>query len=168
MCMRMHSIIFTLSYGAQLNEAIFNTSAITELKNSGSLRLIGNRKIVNLISDYYERKLAATIAVDPLPQSNELQKTEGTFFSLIDLDSYVNSFGKIETSDYRNNFDYREILGKKPALKLLKSDPKSLEELYNRETRYEVALQTYNFWLIYCKNAAASLIVEIEKEYHLN
>ena len=159
---------FNLSYGAQLNEAVFNTSAITELKNSGSLRLIGNRKIVNLVSDYYERQITAAMSYDPQLQSIELQKKEGLFFSLIDLDSYVNSFGKIDTDNYKNDFNYQQILEKKPSLTLINSDPKSLEELYNSETKYVIALQTYNFWLIYCKNAATNLIGEIEKEYHLN
>src|SRR6266478_5297825 len=51
---------FTIRYTGNVGEAVFNTSAITELKNSGSLRLIDSKEIVASIADYYERKVFAT------------------------------------------------------------------------------------------------------------
>ena len=50
---------FALEYTGNFSRAVFNTSAITELKSSGSLRLIENKTIVGEIADYYERKLTA-------------------------------------------------------------------------------------------------------------
>jgi hypothetical protein len=42
---------FSLKYAGKFGEAVVNTSTITELKNSGSLRLI-EKKIVNEMADY--------------------------------------------------------------------------------------------------------------------
>jgi hypothetical protein len=44
---------------ANFNSVVFNRAAITQLKSSGSFRLIKNDSLASSISDYYERKITA-------------------------------------------------------------------------------------------------------------
>jgi len=76
---------FELKYGLNVGQAVFNTSAITELKNSGSLRLIENKQLVSDMADYYQRKIYATETFLPSNKTANLQSTLNEFFSLIDL-----------------------------------------------------------------------------------
>jgi len=159
---------FTLRYTGNFGQAVFNTSAITELKNSGSLRLIENKKLVVDMADYYERKVFA--AKDFMPSKEQvgaLQKTINEFFNLLHLDDYIESFNNITPKDYDNTYNYRDILKHEPALLLLNNDPKELEKFYTQISQFEIQLKKYNFWLNYNKEGAEILIGEIQQEYHL-
>jgi hypothetical protein len=159
---------FILRYTGNIGVAVFNTSAITELKNSGSLRLVKNNKIVEAMADYYERKVYAAKEFTPAKnQIEELQKTSNEFFSLRQLDNYVRSFDNIKEKDFVNEYNYGEILQYTPALTLRVSDPKQLENLYTQITQFEIQIKKYNFWLYYNKEAAEKLIADIQKEYNL-
>src|ERR1017187_1439179 len=89
---------FNFLYGSRRNHAAFNTSAIAELKNSGYLRLVKNKKIVYDLSDYYERKIVATNT--NLPDNSDVLKSESEIFSMLNLDQYVKSFDSIEGATY--------------------------------------------------------------------
>jgi hypothetical protein len=159
---------FIIRYLGEIGQAVFNTSAITELKNSGSLRLIKNKKIVVGMADYYERKVFA--AKDMMPskeQVDALQKSSNQFFSFLYLDNYVETFYNTASKEYNNTYNYRYILEHKPALQLLNNDPKELEKLYTQVSQFEIQLKKYNFWLYHNKDAAEKLIEEIQQEYHL-
>ena len=159
---------FIIRYLGEIGQAVFNTSAITELKNSGSLRLIENKKIVVDMADYYERKVFA--AKDMMPskeQVDALQKSLNQFFSFLYLDNYITSFNNINPKNYDNIYNYQDILEHKPALQLLNNDPKELEKLYTQVSQFEIQLKKYNFWLHHNKEAAEKLIEEIQQEYHL-
>jgi hypothetical protein len=157
-----------LRYFGNMGQAVFNTSAITELKNSGSLRLVDNKTIVVNMADYYERKIFAAKEMMPTKQQlSDLQGTINQIFSLLPLDNYVASFDRITPKNYENEFNYGEVRYYEPALKLLSTDPKQLEKLYTELTEYEMQLKRYNFWLHYAKEAAEKLITEIKEEYHL-
>ena len=159
---------FILRYIGHIGVAVFNTSAITELKNSGSLRLVKNKKIVATMADYYERKVFAAKEFTPTKDQLEaLQKTINESFSLLNLDNYIQSFDNITEKEFVNEYNYQEILQYTPALKLRISDPKQLEDLYTQISHFEIQLKKYNFWLYYNKDAAEKLIIEIQKEYHL-
>jgi hypothetical protein len=159
---------FTLRYMGNIGQAVFNTSAITELKNSGSLRLIENKKIVAGMADYYERKvLAAKEFMPTKEQLDDLQKTINEFINLLYLDDYIESFNNITPKEYSNTYNYQDILEHKPALQLLNNDPKELEKLYTQISQFEMQLKKYSFWLYYDKAAAEKLIEEIQQEYHL-
>jgi len=159
---------FILRYLGEIGQAVFNTSAITELKNSGSLRLVENKKIVAGMADYYERKvLAAKEFMPTKEQLDALQKTINEFFNLLHLDDYIESFNDITMKNYSNNYNYQAILKHEPALQLLNNDPKELERLYTQISQFEMHLKKYNFWLYYNKEAAKKLIEEIQQEYHL-
>ena len=159
---------FTLRYIGNIGQAVFNTSAITELKNSGSLRLIKNKKIVVSMADYYERKVFA--ARDFMPskeQIDALQKSLNDFFSFLYQDNYITSFNNINPKNYDNTYNYQDILEYKPALQLLNNDIKELEKLYTQVSQFEIQLKKYNFWLHHNKEAAEKLMEEIQQEYHL-
>ena len=158
----------TLKYAGNTGRAVFNTSAITELKNSGSLRLIENKTLVNELADYYERKLTASEAYLPTKaQVADLQKTQNEFITLLDLEDYIQSFDHFVDKTYTTGYNYREILKHKPALQLLKTDPISLERFYTSVSQFEIQNRNYNFWLEFDKKAAQKLIAGIKKEYHL-
>jgi hypothetical protein len=157
---------FAISCGGKYSKAAFNTSAISELKNSGMLRVINDKKLMNQLADYYERKRVFTDSYVPSP--DKVQSTQAEFFSLWNLNGYINSFDTIVPPGNANVYNYQEILSYKPALQLLKTDPKDLERLYNEETRFEMNLKIYNYWLYSCKTAATQLIADIRQVYDLD
>jgi len=157
---------FAISSGGKYSKAAFNTSAITELKNSGMLRVINDKKLMNQLADYYERKQVFTDSY--VPSAEKVLATQAEFFSLWNLNGYVNSFDTIVPPENANVYTYQEILSYKPTLQLLKTDPKDLERLYNEETRFEMNLKIYNYWLYSCKSAATQLIGDIRQVYDLD
>ena len=160
---------YTMKYTGDFGLAVFNTSAITELKNSGSLRLIGNKKLVNEISDYYERKLIAANYFIPSALSRDaFMNAKNELFSMVGLDDYLQSLDSTSNGINSIEYDYRKILGQSPALKLLNSDPKSFERFYTELYKFEVELKRYVFWLKYVRTEAIKLIDMIRLEYHLN
>jgi hypothetical protein len=159
---------FYLLYAGKFNQAVFNRSAITELKNSGSLRLIDNKTLVNELADYYERKVYA--AGENLPtkdQVDALQKESNAIFSLRNLDDYTASYDNISDSTYENVYNYQDVLNRQPELKLLNNDPKEFERYYTLISQYEIKIKSYNFWLALVKRTAEKLIADIQQEYHL-
>ncbi len=160
---------YAIRYGGQLNQAVFNTSAISELKNSGSLRLIENKTLVNELADYYERKIIATGDYDPSKGSRPaVIKTQREYFSLLGLENYIRSYDNISMDNgYSNVYEYKEILTMSPSLKLLKTATADLERLYNEESGYMADIKYYNFWLYLCRDAASKLITDIRNQYHL-
>jgi len=154
---------YSLMYGGKYAIAAFNTSAIKEFKNSGSLRLVESKKLMDEITEYYERKM---INADlNKPQGDQVEILQNQLFSLLNLDEYVNSFGNRPMDNYVTNYNYRDLLQHKPMLQLLKNDPAEMEKLYNEETRFEMGLKSYNIWLYACKKAATQLIGDIIQEY---
>ena len=151
-----------------IGEAVFNTTTITEMKNSGSLRLIGNRKIVDEMADYYERKTFAAKKLMPTKeQIYAMQNIKNEIFSLLDLDEYVESFQAINSTSYKAIYNFEDIRNHTSALKPKTVDPKQFEKLFTQMGLMEIQVMKYNFWLRHCKEAAKSLIDKIEKEYHL-
>ena len=156
---------FSILYSGKGNQAAFNTSTISELKNSGSLRLIENKEIVKDIADYYERKIVATQHF--LPDSKDVDKISDKFFSLLELDDLVQSYDSVSSQTYFNKYDYKKILQHNPALHLLTTDRIAFEKFYTKASEYEIKLKNYNFWLGYTKTAAQKLIKSIQQEYQL-
>jgi hypothetical protein len=157
-----------LRYIGNFGEAVFNTSAISELKNSGSIRLIEDKKLVGEIADYYERIIFATRDYMPTKeQTDALQKTINDFFSLQYLDDYIQSYSRFTETDYLNKYNHQDILEHQPVLQLLNDSPKELKKLYTEISQFEIQLKKYNFWLYKTKGAAEKLITDIQKEYHL-
>jgi hypothetical protein len=159
---------YAAKYFGIFSRAAFNNSVITELKNSGSFRLIKNKNITGEIYDYYQRKVFAANSYMPTDeQTDEGTRLFNEFFSLADIDGYVQSYDSISDKTYTNNFNFQSILQHDPPLRLLKKDLADLERLNTHVTQFEIKIKFYNFWLLYCKKAAEKLIEDIKKEYHL-
>jgi hypothetical protein len=159
---------YAVQYFGIFSHAAFNNSAITELKNSGSFRLIKNKNITGELYDYYQRKVFAANSYMPTPeQIDDGTKLFNEFFSLSDLNDYVRSFDSISDKTYDNGYNYQDILKHDPPFRLLKTDPVDMERLNTHVMQFEIKVKSYNFWLLYCKKAAEKLIDDIKKEYHL-
>ncbi|HSZ84539.1 MAG TPA: hypothetical protein VK787_00825 [Puia sp.] len=159
---------YAFKYFGGFGHAAFNNSAITELKNSGTFRLIKNKNITAELYDYYQRKVYAANVHMPTPeQVDDETKLFNEFFMLSDLDDYVRSYDSISDKTYNNEYNYQNILQHDPLLRLLKTNPTDLERLNTHVTQFEIKIKLYNFWLLYCKKAAEKLIKDIKKEYQL-
>jgi len=157
---------YTLKYIGNFGQVVFNTSAVNELKNSGSLRLIEKRKLLGEISDYYERKIFAAQYFMPSTNNiDELRKTQNEIFSFINLDDYVQAYN-ISDKTYKADYDYQSILKREPALQLLNTHSADLQKFYTLVSQHETDIARYNFWILYCKKAAEKLIGDIHAEYH--
>lgn len=160
-------------YSIKINdysEVAYNKSAITQLKNSGQLRLVKNDGLVNEILDYYERKLYASEIYDG--QTNEafkeFTKELNNVFSTTAFD-FVTPLSDSTYSVQLDN-DYNTSLSSVlniQSLKLLTNDKNSLEKLHSAAMRLEVALIKYDKFLNYSRRGAEKLITEIKKEYQL-
>lgn len=156
----------TLKYTYDYNEASFLRSAITELKNSGSMRLIANRKLAPDLLDYYERKLDATNDYLPTNELKNLAVCKNKYISLVGLEPYINAHDSFSATTYNISYNYKEIL-KTKDLELLTYDNASLHEFYTQVSQYQMSLNHYNFWLSFVKEGAEELTEAIEKEYNL-
>ena len=158
---------FFLRYGsAHSAHAAFNTSAITELRNSGSLRLIANQKLVADMADYYDGRLLAAEAHLPTGQQDEFGNIAKEIFSWVYYDDLIDIAGKMDAK-FQVKYDYKKLLVMKPSPKLLKTRPEDLTQLYNSLCNFEVGIKNYNFFLDYVKGAGLKLIDSIKNEYDL-
>jgi hypothetical protein len=157
---------FSMSSSHVLGRATFNISAYTELRNSGSLRLIADKKLVTEISDYYDRRVMATQSLAPVDLREELRKTNAEFFNWAYFDDYIKEFDH-KTANFAENYDYEKILTMTPAPKLLNTNPAALQRLYNEVAEYEIGVKNYIFFMRWAREGAVSLMGSIKKEYKL-
>ncbi len=71
---------FTIKYAAGYNPAFFSSSALTELRSSGSLRILANKELVLKIVDYYDRTIYNALNSRPDQRMEEMNKTRNEFF----------------------------------------------------------------------------------------
>ncbi len=159
---------FVFRYGMGYNPAFFDASAITELRSSGSLRLIANKKLVTDITDYYSRTISSADDYKPIKQLDELNTLRNEFFSWADFDDLINTAGKINLINHGIWYDYKRILRIRPALTLLKTKPEDLQRLYNALSEFEFKVNNYDARLNAVKQSAVPLIDAIKKEYNLD
>lgn len=153
-------------YSNSLYRAAFNLSAYTELRNSGSLRLISNKQLTGEISDYYDRRVMATQAALPADLRDELRKMTNEFLNWAYLDDFVKGYDH-KTPLFTPDYNFTKILTTKPALKLLNTTAVALQQLYNEVAEYEMAIKNYLFFLSWTKQGADALIKSIQKQYNL-
>jgi hypothetical protein len=149
----------------------FNRAAITQLKNSGNLRLVKNDSLVSAVIDYYDRKsFACELARDGMIEiSKNLEIISLQFFNYAPFDEMLKiegEFGKPVPDSII--VKQRQILNSNPPLALLNTDPKALKQLYNQVAAKEKGLKDYNAFIRWAKETAELLIIEIEKEYHFS
>jgi len=169
---KIHSnrLYFLALSSGQFSRVLFKESAISELKNSGSIRLINDRNLSDQILEYYDRWVkAADKNVDGLNEaSDELNHAEQDFF----YGQYFEKLIKSETTfsydpDTSINNYIKQIKERNPPLVLLNTNPADLKKLNNKVIATESALHGYNSFLRLDLNLADSLILKIRKEYHL-
>jgi hypothetical protein len=154
-----------------VGKVVFNKSTITQLRNSGQLRLVENDSLTNEIIDYYDRKVYASEFFGQYldDSQNELLTEIRNIFSTIGFESML----KITDSAYNNNLDdnlenefKNEI--EKNNLKLLTTDKITLEKLHSLTVTNQLALFRYIQFLNYTNQSAEKLIAKIKLTYHFD
>jgi hypothetical protein len=148
---------------------VFNKTAISQLKSSGSFRLIKNDSLAFYISDYYERKITACEEQEKaiIKMSDRLIVSSSHFFYYGPFDHLISTetnFGKPPPDSIidRN----KKPLGTNPPLSLLNTNPSGLKLLYNDVANKELAIKRYNAYLRWAKDAADELMIRVKREYH--
>jgi hypothetical protein len=165
---KLYYYAFTASGGGRV---VFNKSTITQLRNSGQLRLVENDSLTNEIIDYYDRKVyASELYCQYFTDSqNELETEKRDIFSTIGFESML----KITDSAYNNNL-YNNIENEfkneieKNNLKLLTTDKITLEKLHSLVLTNQMALLSYIQFLNYTNQSAEKLIAKIKLTYHFD
>ena len=152
-----------------VNYIAFNLSAITQLKNAGNLRLVNNDSLVVSILQYYDRKLRAVqeASEDIIYLKRRLEDAYEEFFDASYYDKFLTretNFGRIE-KNIGFITPYAD-LAEQTSTKLLKTDPKAFQQLYNKLASYESAIKVYNSYLRWAEEHAENLISQIQNEYH--
>jgi len=165
---KLYYYAFTVSGSGRV---VFNKSTITQLRNSGQLRLVENDSLTNEIIDYYDRKVyASELYCQYFTDSqNELETEKRDIFSTIGFESML----KITDSAYNNNLENNlenefknEI--EKNNLKLLTTDKITLEKLHSLVLTNQMALLSYIQFLNYTNQSAEKLIAKIKLTYHFD
>lgn len=165
---KLYYYAFTASGSGRV---VFNKSTITQLRNSGQLRLVENDSLTNEIIDYYDRKVyASELYCQYFTDSqNELETEKRNIFSTIGFESML----KITDSAYNNNL-YNNIENEfkneieKNNLKLLTTDKITLEKLHSLVLTNQMALLSYIQFLNYTNQSAEKLIAKIKLTYHFD
>ncbi len=155
---------------ANFNSVVFNRTAITQLKNSGSFRLIKSDVLSSSISDYYERKITACEEQeDKLRNINQmLTSSSARFFDYEPFDALLrteNEFGKPLPDSINERM--KNVLNSNPPLALMNTNPADLKLLYNEIAMKEQAMKEYNSFLRWAKGTADILMIQIKEEYHM-
>jgi hypothetical protein len=165
---KLYYYAFTASGSGRV---VFNKSTITQLRNSGQLRLVENDSLTNEIIDYYDRKVyASELYCQYFTDSqNELETEKRDIFSTIGFESML----KITDSAYNNNLENNlenEFKNKieKNNLKLLTTDKITLEKLHSLTVSNQLALFRYIQFLNYTNQSAEKLIAKIKLTYHFD
>jgi hypothetical protein len=151
------------SYG--WTSVVFNTSAITQLKNSGALRLIENKKLVENLDDYYQRRISSV----NIQQIDDVEKnTRNQLLSELFSSEYYDERLKDRSvwnlkAVYDNNYKMDSSI----HYQIYKTQPEDFRKLYNSIYQYEYHLTRYIKFTLYAKEMAEQLIAEIQNEYHL-
>ena len=151
------------------SSVVFNRAAITQLKSSGSFRLIKSDVLSSSISDYYERKITSCEEQEEqLSRSSErLSISSARFFYFEPFDQILSKESTYkelnQDSIIKKNY---QIFTSNPALTLLNSNPADLKLLYNDVAMKENAMKEYNAFLRWARETAITLMQELDKEYH--
>lgn len=156
-------------YGRNANSAVVNTAAMTQLKNSGMIRMIEDDDLVAEMGDYYERRLTALQnSRDGVGRAREtLTETYRLFFSYQGFDellqrdtTFVSSFDNAFFQKY-----FADIINRDPPLNLLPTADGNFQRLYDDVAATELALRNYNSFVRYARQGADSLMAHIREEY---
>ncbi len=157
---------YALKYGGDFSKAVLNRATYNQMINSGVIKNINNKALVQGLSDYYER-IAFTVPIfQPDPSLAKTLNMQKKFISYKTLQGYIQSLDVINENTFAPDYDYSQILDIE-HLELLQPKDLSLMDYYNEISQFEIDLKTYLFYMTWTKKAASKLIEDIEKEYHL-
>ncbi len=148
----------------------FKQGAITQLKNSGNMRLVENNILANEMLEYYDRWIPHMIQskADLNENYKVLNQMGLNFFNLYYFDENVRRDTVFSYSNDDQLDKYLDsTLTKKPPLVLLNNNAEELQKLNNKIADFEETLHWYNSFLRATQNLGESLISHIQKEYHL-
>jgi hypothetical protein len=154
---------------SNINRVVFNRTAITQLKNSGSFRLIKNDALSLSISDYYERKISACEDAEARLKSmtERLKLSSAKFFYYEPFDEMLSTettFKEMTPDAITKGIN--KALNSDAQLTLLNTNPADLKLFYNDVAMKEDALKKYNAFLRWSRETAIALMQEINDEYH--
>lgn len=157
---------YALKYGIDYNKAVLNRAAYEELINSGSIKAIDNRTLVQQLSDYYQRIAFTVPEFRPKTGYENMQTSRKKFISFKGLEPFLQSFDTINKVSFSVDYDFKDIQ-QMEHLKLLQPHELALTDYYNDIAQFQIDLKTYIFYMSWVKEAANDLILDIKKEYQL-
>lgn len=137
------------NYALNYNNVVFSDRTITQLKNSGGLRLIRNQAVSDSIMAYDAGVRNCQLQFEVVREGWTGQTNES--YQLFDLSS-------IYTPD---------SLAGKTAFRFLTTDKKTYSVYANRLIIFSGLIKNYARVIRFQKAAAARLITYLKKEYHL-
>lgn len=151
------------------SRVLFKQSTIAQLKNSGNLRLIENKELLNELLEYYDRWIVATNFFSEKFDNflTELKENADNFFYRQNFETLIRRdtiFTYVPNAKLQNYLT--DIQNRNPPLTLINTNPKDLKILNNKVCNVESALHSYNSFLRLDKNLADTLIAHIQKEYN--
>lgn len=147
---------FQRKYTSVRNPVIFNKRTISQLKNSGGLRLIRNKEASDSIIYYSEAVETAEVQADYFV-NYRMGKVQDLNLQIFD-NKYIDNYNRSTIS---------EILKETKPIVLLNNDEKLLKQYANALYYSEGTLQTYNKMLKDLEKRIPMIIEFLENEYHL-
>src|SRR5574338_275905 len=133
----------------------FEDRTSSQLKNSGTMRLIRNKQVVDSIRNYWS---IIKVAEDISDRLEMLRGKAGDLSVQLFNDKY---------EQFRNIRDpIRSDFSILPGAKLVNDDPKLLAEYANRRRSTLFVLNNYIVYMNHAREAAGNLIKLIKQEYH--
>ena len=134
----------------------FSRGTISQLKNSGGLRLIRNRAVADSIIKY-----------DIITERAEDQAEGVDFSGKKLLDVSVKVFDGECVFDYNSSSNYRDILSSNKKFSLLTNDQQLIKEYANLAKFKKDVIINYINQLTSLRNRIPRIIQFLKKEYHL-
>ena len=134
----------------------FSRATISQLKNSGGLRLIRNRAAVDSIIKY---------DINSERVDGQAEGVEESGKKLLDVS--VKIFDGEKVLDYNSSSNYRSILSSNKKFSLLTNDEKLIREYANLAKFKKDVIINYISQLTRLQNRIPGIIQFLRKEYHL-
>jgi hypothetical protein len=159
---------YSWKYGRTTHSAVTNSSAMSQLKSSGMLRMVKNDSLVSDMGDYYERSYAINETGKEWVRMRRESaiETYDLIFSFVGFDDIIKRDTIAAFEDpFRTNY-IDDLLNRNPPLQLLTDNKEHLQKLYSAVATLEIVLRGYISRLRYCLEDAKSLLDYIQREYH--
>jgi hypothetical protein len=157
---------YALKYGDDFSQAVINSAAYDEMINSGLIKGVNNKQLVQGLSDYYERISTTVLSFPPDASHANMLNMQRKFVSYKGLEAYIQSFDTINETTFGPEYNFKNLQNM-ANLELLQPNNLTLTDYYNEIAQFEIDLKTYLFYMSWTVKSAKKLIKDIEKEYHL-